>query len=71
MKSVKQNIHLEILNRRRNAEFNERLKNAISYDLKFYEFRQCSGKINISKMSRCTGISRSVLRRELYKRGIL
>lgn len=70
MKSVRQNIHLEILNRRRNAEFNKRFKNAINYDLKFYEFK-CGGKINISKMSRCTGISRGVLSRELYKRGVL
>lgn len=69
MKSIKQNIHLEILNERKRREFLERLKNAISYDLDFYKFR--NGRINISKMSRCTGICESVLSRELYKRGIL
>lgn len=69
MKSVRQNIHLEMLNERRKREFDKRLRNAPNYYLKFYEFK--NGCINVSKMSRCTGICESVLSRELYKRGIL
>lgn len=69
MKSVRQNIHLEMLNERRKREFDKRSRNALNYDLEFYKFK--NGKINVSKMSRCTGISRGVLSRELYKRGIL
>lgn len=69
MKSIKQSVHLEILNKRRIAQFDERLKNAINYDLTFYRMK--NGRINVSKMSRCTGICRGVLSRELYKRGLL
>lgn len=69
MKSVRQNIHLEMLNERRKREFDKRLRNALNYDLEFYKFK--NGKINVSKMSRCIGICESVLSRELYKRGIL
>ncbi|MCI6988347.1 MAG: hypothetical protein MR902_02095 [Campylobacter sp.] len=63
MLSTKQRIHLELLNERKKAKFKARLDDAIEYDLDFYKFK--NGRINVAKMSRCTGISKSVLTKEL------
>ncbi|WP_241259203.1 MULTISPECIES: hypothetical protein [Campylobacter] len=45
-----------------------RLKNALSYDMSFYCFK--NGKLNISKLARCTGLSRAFVEREMWKKGL-
>ncbi|MCI6989416.1 MAG: hypothetical protein MR902_07645 [Campylobacter sp.] len=67
--STKQRIHLELLHERKKAKFKARLDNALNYDLDFYRFK--NGRINISKMSRCAGISRAILASELWKKGLI
>ncbi|MBN7287433.1 MAG: hypothetical protein E6411_09115 [Campylobacter sp.] len=66
--TTKQRIHIENLATKRKAESMARLKNALSYDMSFYCFK--NGKLNISKLARCTGLSRAFVEREMWKKGL-
>ena len=64
----RQRIHIAHLARKRRIAALDRLNNAISYDLNFYRFK--NGKLNVSKLARCAGVSRGFAARELERRGL-
>ena len=66
--TTKQRIHLDNLATKRKAEAMARLQNALSYDMSFYKFK--NGKLNISKLARCAGLSRAFIEREMWKKGL-
>lgn len=66
--SAKQKEHLRNLAIKRHENALFRLKNALSYDLSFYRFK--NGKLNVSKLARCSGLSRGFLEKELWKKGL-
>ena len=66
--SAKQREHLRILAIKRHENALFRLKNALGYDLSFYRFK--NGKLNVSKLARCSGLSRGFLEKELWKKGL-
>ncbi|EAI4071354.1 hypothetical protein APU49_08475 [Campylobacter jejuni] len=45
------------------------LEAILGYDLEFYKMK--NGRLNITKMSKISGLSRSFLSRELFKRGLI
>ena len=67
--SAKQREHLRNLAIKRHENALFRLKNAPGYDLSFYRFK--NGKLNVSKMARCAGVSRQILSNYLWQRGLL
>ncbi|WP_103604066.1 hypothetical protein [Campylobacter concisus] len=66
--SFKQREHLRNLAIKRHENALFRLKNALGYDLSFYRFK--NGKLNVSKLARCSGLSRGFLEKELWKKGL-
>ena len=64
--SFKQREHLRNLAIKRHENALFRLKNALGYDLSFYRFK--NGKLNVSKLARCSGLSRGFLEKELWKK---
>lgn len=66
--TTKQRIHIDNLAVKKKAKYQARLKNVLSYDLSFYHFK--NGKLNISKMARCSGLSRAFLEKELWRLGL-
>ncbi|WP_107691856.1 hypothetical protein [Campylobacter concisus] len=66
--SAKQREHLKNLAIKRHENALFRLKNALGYDLSFYRFK--NGKLNVSKLARCSGLSRGFLEKELWKKGL-
>ena len=66
--SFKQREHLKNLAIKRHENALFRLKNALGYDLSFYRFK--NGKLNVSKLARCSGLSRGFLEKELWKKGL-
>ncbi len=64
----RQRIHIANLARKRRIAALDRLNNAISYDLSLYRFK--NGKLNVSKLARCAGISRKFAERELWRKGL-
>ncbi|MBE2984666.1 hypothetical protein CCAL9344_01370 [Campylobacter sp. RM9344] len=65
---TKQKIHIDNLAANKKALYQARLNNIINYDLSFYRFK--NGKLNISKMARCSGLSRSFLTKYLWFKGL-
>lgn len=66
--TTKQKIHIDNLATNKKALYQARLNDIINYDLSFYRFK--NGKLNISKMARCIGVSRTCLTKYLWFRGI-
>ena len=66
--SFKQREHLRNLAIKRHENALFRLKNALGYDLSFYRFK--NGKLNVSKLARCSGLSRGFLEKHLWFRGL-
>ncbi len=66
--TTRQRIHLDNLAAKRKAESMARLKNAIGYDMSFYCFK--NGKLNISKLARCAGLSRAFVERKMWWLGL-
>ena len=66
--SAKQREHLKNLAIKRHENALFRLKNALGYDLSFYRFK--NGKLNVSKLARCSGLSRGFLEKHLWFRGL-
>ena len=66
--SFKQREHLKNLAIKRHENALFRLKNVLGYDLSFYRFK--NGKLNVSKLARCSGLSRGFLEKELWKKGL-
>ena len=66
--TTKQRIHLDNMVAKRKAEAIVRLQNALSYDMSFYKFK--NGKLNVSKLARCAGLSRGFVERELWRLGL-
>lgn len=66
--STKQREHLKNLAIKRHENALFRLKNALGYDLSFYRFK--NGKLNVSKLARCSGLSRGFLEKHLWFRGL-
>ena len=66
--TTKQRIHLNNLHEKKRASYQARLNNVLSYDLGFYRFK--NGKLNVSKLARCSGLSRGFLEKELWKKGL-
>ncbi|WP_103602109.1 hypothetical protein [Campylobacter concisus] len=66
--SFKQREHLRNLAIKRHENALFRLKNTLSYDLSFYRFK--NGKLNVSKLARCSGLSRGFLEKHLWFRGL-
>ena len=66
--TTKQKIHLDNLRANKRALYQARLDNILNYDLSFYRFK--NGKLNISKLARCSGLSRGFLEKELWKKGL-
>ncbi len=66
--SAKQREHLKNLAIKRHENALFRLKNVLGYDLSFYRFK--NGKLNVSKLARCSGLSRGFLEKELWKKGL-
>lgn len=66
--SAKQKIHLNNLHAKKRSLYQARLNNVLSYDLSFYRFK--NGKLNVSKLARCSGLSRGFLEKELWKKGL-
>lgn len=64
----RQRIHIVNLGHKRRIAALDRLNNAISYDLSFFRFK--NGKLNISKLARCAGVSRKFAERELWRKGL-
>ena len=64
----KQHVHIANLARKKHIAAFERLHSAIGYDLSFYRFK--NGKLNVSKLARCAGISRKFAERELWRKGL-
>ncbi|ERJ25434.1 hypothetical protein UNSWCS_1547 [Campylobacter concisus UNSWCS] len=48
--------------------YQAKLNNVLSYDLSFYRFK--NGKLNVSKLARCSGLSRGFLEKHLWFRGL-
>lgn len=67
--TTKQRIHLNNLHEKKRASYQAKLNNVLSYDLGFYRFK--NGKLNVSKMARCAGVSRQILSNYLWQRGLL
>ncbi|MGG7074605.1 hypothetical protein U5B43_10250 [Campylobacter sp. 9BO] len=66
--TTKQRIHIDNLASNKKALYKARLNDIINYDLSFYRFK--NGKLNISKMARCIGISRATLEKYLWQKGL-
>ena len=66
--TTKQKIHLNDLHEKKRASYQARLNNVLSYDLSFYCFK--NGKLNVSKLARCSGLSRGFLEKYLWFRGL-
>ncbi|MBE3606106.1 hypothetical protein CCAL13119_03900 [Campylobacter sp. RM13119] len=66
--TTKQQIHIDNLHANKRALYQARLNNILNYDLSFYRFK--NGKLNISKMARCSGLSRGFLEKELWRLGL-
>ncbi|CUU88091.1 hypothetical protein [Campylobacter hyointestinalis] len=66
--TTKQRIHIDNLACKRQEMTKHRVQNALSFDLSLYRFK--SGKLNISKMARCVGISRTTLEKYLWQKGL-
>lgn len=66
--TTKQRIHLNNLHEKKRASYQAKLNNVLSYDLNFYRFK--NGKLNVSKLARCSGLSRGFLEKELWKKGL-
>ena len=66
--TTKQKIHLDNLRAKKRASYQARLNNVLNYDLSFYCFK--NGKLNVSKLARCSGLSRGFLEKELWKKGL-
>ena len=66
--TTKQRIHLNDLHAKKRASYQAKLNNVLSYDLSFYRFK--NGKLNVSKLARCSGLSRGFLEKELWKKGL-
>ena len=66
--TTKQRIHLNNLHEKKRASYQAKLNNVLSYDLSFYRFK--NGKLNVSKLARCSGLSRRFLEKELWKKGL-
>ncbi|WP_148817176.1 hypothetical protein [Campylobacter concisus] len=66
--TTKQRIHLNNLHEKKRASYQAKLNNVLSYDLGFYRFK--NGKLNVSKLARCSGLSRGFLEKELWKKGL-
>lgn len=66
--TTKQRIHIDNLAANKKALYKARLNDIINYDLSFYRFK--NGKLNISKMARCSGLSRGFLTKYLWFKGI-
>lgn len=67
--SCKQRLNLGMLAFERRKRTRERIENLLSYDIDFYRFK--NGRLNVSKMARCAGVSRAALTRYLWQRGLL
>lgn len=66
--TTKQKIHLNNLHAKKRASYQAKLNNVLSYDLSFYRFK--NGKLNVSKLARCSGLSRGFLEKHLWFRGL-
>ena len=66
--TTKQKNHLDNLHAKKRALYQARLNNVLSYDLSFYHFK--NGKLNVSKLARCSGLSRGFLEKYLWFRGL-
>ena len=66
--TTKQKIHLNNLHAKKRESYQARLNNVLSYDLSFYCFK--NGKLNVSKLARCSGLSRRFLEKYLWFRGL-
>ena len=66
--TTKQKIHLNNLHEKKIASYQARLNNVLNYDLSFYRFK--NGKLNVSKLARCSGLSRGFLEKHLWFRGL-
>lgn len=66
--TTKQRIHLNNLHEKKRALYQAKLNNVLSYDLSFYRFK--NGKLNVSKLARCSDLSRGFLEKELWKKGL-
>ena len=66
--TTKQKIHLDNLHEKKRASYQAKLNNVLSYDLGFYRFK--NGKLNVSKLARCSGLSRGFLEKYLWFRGL-
>jgi len=66
--TTKQRIHLNNLHAKKRASYQAKLNNVLNYDLSFYRFK--NGKLNVSKLARCSGLSRGFLEKELWKKGL-
>ena len=66
--TTKQKNHLDNLHAKKIALYQAKLNNVLSYDLSFYRFK--NGKLNVSKLSRCSGLSRGFLEKHLWFRGL-
>lgn len=66
--TAKQKIHLNNLHAKKRESYQARLNNVLSYDLSFYRFK--NGKLNVSKLARCSGLSRGFLEKYLWFRGL-
>ena len=61
-------INLDNIHAKKRESYQARLNNVLSYDLSFYRFK--NGKLNVSKLARCSGLSRGFLEKELWKKGL-
>ena len=66
--TTKQKNHLDNLHEKKRASYQAKLNNVLSYDLSFYRFK--NGKLNVSKLARCSGLSRGFLEKHLWFRGL-
>ncbi|MDL0088148.1 hypothetical protein [Campylobacter gastrosuis] len=66
--TTKQRIHISNLAAIKRATYKARLEDVINYDLSFYRFK--NGKLNLSKMARCTGLSWGFLHKYLWFKGL-
>ena len=66
--SAKQREHLRNLAIKKHENAIFKLKNVLGYDLSFYRFK--NGKLNVSKLARCSGLSRGFLEKYLWFRGL-
>ncbi|MBR8466352.1 hypothetical protein KDE13_08400 [Campylobacter sp. faydin G-140] len=66
--TTKQRIHINNLAQSKRAKAKAILDSALGYDLSFYRFK--NGKLNVSKMARCMGVSRTTLTKYLWFKGL-